>query len=1175
MRLVDRWRPTSGVVPPSRARSPDVDASPERVGQLERAGEPERARWFDRSGRMARGEGPILDRRADRARWLLPGESVEVAGHHLPGGMVYVGRRLVSATGREIEPALVNPHLSLDDRWPDNEGRYLDYWPSYTSIPPASRAAYLRWLSEGRRRPDTPLGYVFLFLYGLERRIFVDLRAGFGGRPCAGSGSHRGSDHADHADHAHHAAHAHHAVHTHHAHHADHTHHAGHADHASRADDPCGCNEVSALRAEVQDLLDVYGHHRSFRRYASQCRDALDVAAALAATGRRADRGQDAAPERGQDAGPDHGTDLAMDPAPNSAWDPAAFPIPPLLRPRSPAPGVLRLALGAFAARAEPVPVRWALPWAWHHPDIAIRRPAVRCPDEFARLFAQRYTDRFPDGLEIHEATNDLRLEYRPASAGISPTGFEPGGLPDAYSDAACFRALTALVEDVTAELGAFSRRLARQPDERHSLATAALLPAELVADAGPVAPFRTWLEHRLGATSSTVLDAADLLAWWPTANAGTITRSDAIRLTQLLSHLGYGVEPDVRMGGPVLAKGAAVVFRSEPDSPREASQTYAAATALLRLVMAVGSGGDGAPGAQHEHESPGGRVGGAGSDDTGGNGGDDARRANGGGRGDVGSYGTRRLVDHVRSVVPLSGAEGVRLEAHLRWLAAAASAVSERAHLAGPGRRSRLAGERLSWLRTRLAALPEARRAAAGELLISVAASGGNVTPHQVDSLTRIYELLSLDPAVVPSRLHAALTVTSRRPADRADSTSGPANRAERRDASPYRSDAHPLPMPASAPVAVRPGGPPPPGFAIPTRPDDPPTDVGSDREPGDDLVTLDPRVLDAKLAETRAVSALLADIFADDDTGQASAGAPLAPVPSTPAPSAPTTSAPTTSAPTTSAPTTAVPVPATPAPPAPDSSDHPSVVALVPGLDAPHLALLRALSAHETWTRADFDHLVARLGLLPAGALDVLNEAAVDASGEPVAEDDGDLAGDIEINAYALRGVADMSGDTPVPTRIRPRERDAIVQSLRAGVVPRTGQQHIQVGRAAEVEALLADIDRIADGGSGIRFVIGEYGSGKTFFLHLVRSIALQKRLVTVHADLSPDRRLHATGGQARGLYAELMRNIATRAKPDGGALASVVERFVTQALTEATRPGRPPETVIARAARRVCRS
>lgn len=148
-----------------------------------------------------------------------------------------------------------------------------------------------------------------------------------------------------------------------------------------------------------------------------------------------------------------------------------------------------------------------------------------------------------------------------------------------------------------------------------------------------------------------------------------------------------------------------------------------------------------------------------------------------------------------------------------------------------------------------------------------------------------------------------------------------------------------------------------------------------------------------------------------------------------------------------------------------------------------------------------------------------------------------------------------------------IRPRERDALLQSLRAGVVPRIGQQHIQVGRVNEVRALLNDIDRIADGGSGFRFVIGEYGSGKTFFLHVVRSIALQRKLVTVHADLSPDRRLHATGGQARGLYAELMRNMSTRAKPDGGAMSSVVERFVTHALTEARTTGEAPEEVIRR--------
>ena len=147
----------------------------------------------------------------------------------------------------------------------------------------------------------------------------------------------------------------------------------------------------------------------------------------------------------------------------------------------------------------------------------------------------------------------------------------------------------------------------------------------------------------------------------------------------------------------------------------------------------------------------------------------------------------------------------------------------------------------------------------------------------------------------------------------------------------------------------------------------------------------------------------------------------------------------------------------------------------------------------------------------------------------------------------------------------RPKPRERDTIIQALKAGVVPRLGLQHIQVGRVREVGEMIKDIDRIGDGGSAIRFVIGEYGSGKTFFLNLVRLIALEKGMVVISADLAPDRRLHATGGQARSLFAELTRNTSTRTKPDGGALTNVVERFVTQTVREAEEQHISPDRVI----------
>lgn len=148
---------------------------------------------------------------------------------------------------------------------------------------------------------------------------------------------------------------------------------------------------------------------------------------------------------------------------------------------------------------------------------------------------------------------------------------------------------------------------------------------------------------------------------------------------------------------------------------------------------------------------------------------------------------------------------------------------------------------------------------------------------------------------------------------------------------------------------------------------------------------------------------------------------------------------------------------------------------------------------------------------------------------------------------------------------TTIRPKDRDAVLQSLRAGVVPRVGQHLIQVGRQKELDALIQDIGRVADSGSSFRVIVGEYGAGKTFFLNLVRAIALEKKLVTVHADLNPDRRLHASGGQARSLYAELAKNMATRTKPEGGAIAGIVEKFIGQAKTEAKASGRTNEEVI----------
>lgn len=153
----------------------------------------------------------------------------------------------------------------------------------------------------------------------------------------------------------------------------------------------------------------------------------------------------------------------------------------------------------------------------------------------------------------------------------------------------------------------------------------------------------------------------------------------------------------------------------------------------------------------------------------------------------------------------------------------------------------------------------------------------------------------------------------------------------------------------------------------------------------------------------------------------------------------------------------------------------------------------------------------------------------------------------------------------NAPAVSRIPPKDRDAILQSLRAGVVPRRGLQHIQVGRVGELQAFIKDIDRIAQGGAAFRIVVGDYGAGKSFLLTVMRAIAQEKNLVTAAADLNPDRRLFGASGQARSLYAEMARNIATRTKPEGGAMANIVEKFVTTAIKQHKDTGEAVQAVI----------
>ena len=130
----------------------------------------------------------------------------------------------------------------------------------------------------------------------------------------------------------------------------------------------------------------------------------------------------------------------------------------------------------------------------------------------------------------------------------------------------------------------------------------------------------------------------------------------------------------------------------------------------------------------------------------------------------------------------------------------------------------------------------------------------------------------------------------------------------------------------------------------------------------------------------------------------------------------------------------------------------------------------------------------------------------------------------------------------------KIPKRIAQALINSLKGGVVPRIGLPYITVGRKEEIDALLRDVEIIADGGASFRFIMGKYGSGKSFLLQTMRNYVMAKNFVVVDADLSPERRLQGTRGQGLATYKELIRNISTKTKPEGGALSLILDRWIS---------------------------
>ena len=146
----------------------------------------------------------------------------------------------------------------------------------------------------------------------------------------------------------------------------------------------------------------------------------------------------------------------------------------------------------------------------------------------------------------------------------------------------------------------------------------------------------------------------------------------------------------------------------------------------------------------------------------------------------------------------------------------------------------------------------------------------------------------------------------------------------------------------------------------------------------------------------------------------------------------------------------------------------------------------------------------------------------------------------------------------ETNMEARVPKRILNTLMNSVSAGVVPRSGAPYIAIGRADEINALLSDVETVGEGGGAIRFVIGKYGSGKSFLIQLIRGYALERGYLCADADLAPERKLCGSNDSGRATYRELIKNLSSKTMPDGGALPQIIARWFTSLQTELAASG-----------------
>ena len=530
-------------------------------------------------------------------RWVPPGESVEVAGVVLPGGMLYVGGRLKALNGGTA-PCLISGQCPVA-RVGNYQARQMGYWPNYTEAAPEERRAYLNWLSDGRSNPDCDIGYVFLFFYGLERRVILDAR-----------------------------------------------------------NDPAARNDWPAVIVELRRLLVIYGKKSgSFNRYAGELLSWIELDGKA--------------------------SQLYKLPVPDL---PRSYELPPYLR----------LALGQAAVDRAPLPAPLALAWIRLSPQCYLRTAATRCPDEFERLFAQRYCEVLGVGLVLPKNRTKLKFAYQPASAGLRGANITMafGDVPDITALAAPIKTLMEIANQCTDELGPYSRLVGKDPGAVGALEALLLLPATLWPAAIQAKLRALTAQMREGRLSLTLNELFTVLGGAKQA----VNRARVRGLAHALEGVEIGMEPHVLGGARAPGEQDTVVLFAQPrmDANVGLRADYQMAALTLQLASAV---------AQAD--------------------------------GDFDDREVAHLQAEIERWAHLTLAERCRLRAHLQWLTTSPM--------------------NLAALKKKLEPLPAATREMLAAFVATLAQADGYVSPSEVKFLEKVYKTLGVEPNRVFSDIHTA----------------------------------------------------------------------------------------------------------------------------------------------------------------------------------------------------------------------------------------------------------------------------------------------------------------------------------------------------------------------------------------------------------------------------------